>query len=199
MHLRSRGRAARCGLLLLIPLFAGCAGMGWGDVLGGLPLGGNVRGEVDRVDTRRREISVRGSWSGRETVRYDSRTRVIYQQRNYRVTDLERGDMVTIDVDSDSRGRRYARTVRVERSTREADRRRSRSDRIERFDGRVTWVERNRGQFGLEAGRYAYTVSVPARAERGTLRRFDRLRRGDRVRLEGVERDRGWVQLHRFR
>src|SRR5690606_14775668 len=65
--------------------------------------------------------------------------------------DLERGDLVTIDVDDDSRGRRYARTVRVERSVRDSDRRQQRGNRIERFDGRVTWASADRGHSGCGA------------------------------------------------
>ena len=171
--------------------------MGWEDVLGGLPLGGDVRGEISYVDERNREIGVSGSWGGGETVRYDSRTRVIYRQREYRIRDLERGDLVSINVDSDSRGRRYARTVRVERSVRDSGRRGG-EYRLQRFDGRVAWVDYNRRQFGVELGRYDYTVTLPPRASNDTLRRLQRLRRGNRVRFEGEELSRERIELYRF-
>lgn len=184
-------------LLLTLPLMTGCAGMGWQDVLTGIPMGGDVRGEITRVDERSRLIAVRGSWGGGETVRYDSRTRVIYRDRNYRVRDLERGDLVSIDVDSESRGRSYARTVRVERSVRDT-RGRAGERRVERFNGQVAWVDRNRGQFGVEMGRYEYTVTIRSRSDRNTARRLDRLRRGNRVRFEGEELGRRRITLHRF-
>jgi hypothetical protein len=184
-------------LVLTVPLLSACAGMGWEDVLSGLPMGGDVRGEIQWIDERSREIGVGGSWGGGETVHYDSRTRVLYRDRSYRVTDLERGDLVSIDVDSESRGRRYARTVRLERSVRDSDGRRADS-RQQRFDGRVAWVDYDRGQFGLEMGRTGYTVTVPYRAGESTLRRFQRLRRGDRVRFEGAAFERSRVELYRF-
>jgi len=179
-------------------LATGCAGLGMEDVLGGIGRGGDVRGQIDWVDERSREIGVSNSWGNRETVRYDSRTRVVYRERRYEVRDLERGDVVSIDVDEDSRDRRYARTVRVERSVRDGDGRVD-GGRLERFDGRVVWVDLDRGQFGLEAGRGgSYVVTVPYRSRDSTLSRFRRLRRGDRVRFDGESYSRGRIELERF-
>lgn len=131
-----RHTAARTGrraaLVLALALLSGCMGFRLEDILTGLPMGGDVRGEVAWVDERSREIGVSGSWGGRETVRYDSRTRVIYRQREYRVRDLERGDLVSIELDSDSRSRRYARTIRVESDGRDS-RRGGRDGRRDRF------------------------------------------------------------------
>jgi len=184
-------------LLLSLPLMGGCVGMGWEDVLTGVPIGGNLRGEVSWVDQRRREIGIRSGWGGAESVRYDSRTKVVYRQRNYRVTDLERGDLVTVMVDSNSRGGPYARTVRVERSVRDGGRSSDRA-RVQRFDGRVTWIDRQRREFGIESGRTERVVTVRAR-DRDTQRRFERLRRGNRVRFEGVSVGRNVIELRRFR
>jgi cold shock CspA family protein len=123
---------------------------------------------------------------------------VVYRERRYEVRDLERGDVVSIDVDEDSRDRRYARTVRVERSVRDGDGRVD-GGRLERFDGRVVWVDLDRGQFGLEAGRGgSYVVTVPYRSRDSTLSRFRRLRRGDRVRFDGESYSRGRIELERF-
>lgn len=141
---RTRTRTPWMTLAFMVPLVTGCAGMGLEDLLGGLPPGSDVRGEIDWVDERSREIGVSSGWGGRETVRYDSRTRVVYRDRRYEVRDLERGDVVSIDVEEDSRGRTYARTVRVERSIRESS---GGNDgaRRERFDGRVAWIDVDRG------------------------------------------------------
>jgi hypothetical protein len=199
--MRTTARKASSWILLALtlPLLSACAGMGLEDILSGMPLGGDVRGEVDWVDERNREINVRGGWGGGEAVRYDSRTRVVYRERSYDVRDLERGDLVSIDVDSDSRGRRYARTVQVERSVRDSEGRRGNEDyRRQRFDGRVAWVDHERGQFALEMGRYDYVVTVPYRTSDETRRRFQRLRRGDRARFEGSELDRDRIELYRF-
>lgn len=197
MRRSARRMASSLALVFGLPLVTGCAGIGLEDLLGGMGMGGDVRGEIDWVDERSREIAVSGGWGGRETLRYDSRTSVVYRDRRYEVRDLERGDVVAIDVDEDSRGRRYARTVRVERSVRDSGGGQS-GGRIERFDGRVTWVDVNRGQFGVELGRGEYDVSLPYRASNSTVDRFRRLRRGDRVRFEGELYNQGRIGLERF-
>ena len=194
-------KASPAALILAVSVMSGCAGMGLQDILSGVPLGGDVRGEIDSVDDRSRELAVRSGWGSRETLRYDSRTRVLYRNQRYDVRDLERGDVVTIDVGGDSRGRRYAETVRVERSVRDSDGRSGRRDqdyRIERFDGQVTSVSGNRGEFGVRVGNSRYQVNVAERASNATRERFRRLRRGDRVRFEGERYNGGRVELIRF-
>jgi len=189
----------RIGVLaLMVPMLGGCMGMHLEDVLRGVPAGGDMRGEISWVDQRRREIGLRGGWGGGQSVRYDSRTRVVSGGRNMRVTDLRRGDQVRIRVASSSRGERLARTVQLERTVRNSDRNRANA-RLQRFDGRVSWVDGRRGQFGMTSGRSDYTVSVPVRNSGEMRRRLDRLRRGDRVRFEGVERVRRVIELRRFR
>jgi hypothetical protein len=109
----------------LIPLFAlavlaGCAGMG--DILGGDPdrrdpydpndryeTVTDLRGTVERVDTRDRFIVVDAEGTGRYNLRnegdgevvlyYDDRTVVEYQGRTYRPADLERGDRIAASVE----------------------------------------------------------------------------------------------------
>ena len=144
---RSKRWRSRVLPLVALPLLGGCMGMGLEDVLRGVPMGGDLRGEVSWVDQRRREIGIRSGWGGGESVRYDNRTRVVYRQRNYRVSDLERGDVVSITTDSNSRSGRYARTVRVERSVRDGGRASDRA-RVQRFDGRVTWVDSDTESLG---------------------------------------------------
>lgn len=193
------GRAARIAVLALaLPVLGGCMGMGWEDVMRGIPTGGDLRGDVSWVDQRRREIGVRSGWGGDQSVRYDSRTRVVGGGRNMRVTDLRRGDPVRIQVSSSSRGARVARTVQVERNVRSSDRDRANA-RSRNFDGRVSWMDRDRARFGMTSGRYGYTVHVPSRSTGEMRRQMDRLRRGARVRFEGVERGGGVIELRRFR
>lgn len=193
------GRVMRVGVVaLMIPMLGGCLGMQLEDVLRGTSTGGDVRGEISWVDRRQREIGLSGGWGGGQSIRYDSRTRVVSSGRNMRVTDLRRGDRVRIHVSSSSRGERLARTVQLERRIRNSDRDRANA-RVQRYDGRVSWVDDRRGQFGMTAGRYDYTVNLPTRSSAEMRRRIDRMSRGDRVRLEGVERGRGVIELRRFR
>jgi hypothetical protein len=100
--------------LLLLPA------CGSGD-LGGILGGGDttaavtdVRGTVDRVDTRERVIVLRDAVTGTRSLRgtetgtmvqlrYDDRTTVTFQGRDYRPEDLEPGDRIEARVDDSSR------------------------------------------------------------------------------------------------
>lgn len=71
------------------------------DGYGGDQYGGNeLRGNVAYVDTRARTIELErgGSYGDSGRVRYDERTVVEYQGRRYRAEDLDRGDLVRIQV-----------------------------------------------------------------------------------------------------
>lgn len=126
MHTKARRARRWGGLALVLPLLSGCAGFGLEDIFTGLPVGDDLRGEISWIDTRDREIGLSRGWGGEETIRYDGRTRVIYGQRRYDIRDLERGDLVSVDLDREARRRHYARTIRVEREVR--DSRRGRDD-----------------------------------------------------------------------
>lgn len=106
--------------LVAAVVLTGCGSSGIGDILGG---GGSsdgsydpyrnnvsdVRGTVERVDTRNRLIvvdgeayrnSLRNDGSGDEIVLYyDDRTTVAHEGQTYRPEDLEPGDRIQADVD----------------------------------------------------------------------------------------------------
>jgi hypothetical protein len=116
-------------------LLASCGSMGSGGGIGDIGniiLGSpsstqtsDVQGYVNTVDTRNQSISLdvqyinnlrqTGSGTQQGTIYYDSRTRVVYQGRDYRVTDLERGDQISITGYNDN-GRYVAQTIEVVRS-----------------------------------------------------------------------------------
>lgn len=214
-----RPRLARSAALALVSLsLSGCAGLGtMGDVLGGLS-GTQLSGEVRRVDTRRQRIQVSTGYGGTETVEFDRDTRVVYRQERYSVGALEAGDEVSMQVQRDRRGTLYTDYIRVDRSVRErqggryprpsrlpggdrSSRDRDRAEaRVQSFQGRVGRIDHRRGWFELrEERRGVYTVTLPSRPESATSQRFQRLRSGDRVRLQGRLLDRGRVELRRFR
>lgn len=106
--------------LFVAALLTGCGSSGIGDILGGGRDTGSqndpyrdnvtdVRGTVERVDTRNRMIVVdgetyrnnlRNSGEGDEiVVYYDDRTRVEYQGQTFEPQDLEPGDRIEVDVD----------------------------------------------------------------------------------------------------
>ena len=97
-------------LAMVLLLAAGCGSIGdlggtLGDILGstGTDDASDVRGTVNRVDTANQSIILDVSYVNnlRDTrqgsvVYYDSNTVVEYQGNQYNVTDLERGDEVSI-------------------------------------------------------------------------------------------------------
>lgn len=195
--------------LTLKPLFlaatvvalSGCAG---GGLLGGGGLGDifggsrdqEVVAEVRYVDTRAQRIELRTQDGQTGTVRYDDRTRVIYQQREYPASALETGDIVRVRLKED-RGESYAETIYVEQNVRDRGGYGGQAA-VSRFEGRVGYVDVERGTFELRAERGTVTVTLPYNARRDDVDRLRRLRSGDFVRLEGELLSGSRVQLVRF-
>jgi hypothetical protein len=160
--------------------------------------GSAVSGELRSVDSRNGRLQVRDPRSNRtETLRYDGRTRVVYRGRQHPVSSLERGDLVRVRVSRDRSGTTWADHVEVERSVRDRD---GASGRVERLEGTVRQVDTRRGIFVVDHGVFrATTVYLPRNAARDDVRRFDRLRRGERVRVEVRPLNSGVAELVRFR
>ena len=172
--------------------FAGCHELGHIeglDKLGGYGgLGGtDVVGEVEYVDQRAREIGVRTDGGRTALLRYDDKTQVVYRQRNYSVANLERGDYIAARVQQDRDGRAYTDTITVSESVQDrAGGGRGGSGGYDRVDGRVEYIDARRGTFELRDSRNRnIVVSVPFNAPRPVMDRFNRLREGDSVRIEG--------------
>lgn len=202
-----RGLAAGAALALASAA-GGCAGYGWEDVLydgiGGRD-GTEIRGEVRDVQDRNRVIRLRRDDGRITSVRYDSRTDVIYRDRRYSPRSLDRGDYVSVRVARDSRGELHARRIVVRRSVRDGvyDRRDTRDDgwslSARTVEGRVSRVDRRNGRFQLRADSRSIWVTLPYNPGGNVRQRFDRLRQGDYVRVSGrfVSRDR--FEIERFR
>jgi hypothetical protein len=146
---------------------------------------GDLVGEVRRVDTRNRQIEIR-SESGRNLqVRYDNNTRVVYRQREYEVANLELGDYVELRAQEDRDGRYYADYVTVREAAQDRGSGRDRLARLDRFEGRVEHIDSRRGSFEVRDRGRAVRVTLPYNAPRSVSDRFNRLREGDFVRVEG--------------
>lgn len=160
----------------------------------------SLSGEVERVDTSRREVLIETS-TGDRMVAYDDRTRVIYRGQQYRPENLERGDVVRVEV-LDGRDRvPYADTIEVTQALQDRQAGTDPYDRndAERITGTVEWIDERRGEFGLLTDRReTVTVEVPFDAGTSVRDRFARLDRGDHVRIEADVLDRERVQLLRF-
>ena len=173
-------------IVLALAFFAltGCHEVGHMDGPGDYGSSGNdVVGEVMNVDTRAREIEIRADSGRTRRIAYDNNTQVIYRQRNYSVANLERGDYVAARVQQDRDGRYYTDTVTVRESAQD---RGTIGGRLDRTEGRVEFVDSRRGTFEIRDSRNRLiVVSVPFNAPRAVTDRFNRLRNGDYVRIEG--------------
>ena len=120
-------------VLTALLLTAACGSMGGdgglgsiGDIILGSPsstTSSDVRGQVEYVDTSARRIdldvtyinNLRDNNNGqRGSIYYDNNTRVLYQNNEYNVTDLERGDEISV-VGVNDNGKYVARTITVTR------------------------------------------------------------------------------------
>ena len=175
-------------LFLAVATLAGCHELGHIDGIGdyGGIGSGDVVGEIQYVDTRAREIEIRTDAGPTSVVRYDDRTQVVYRQRNYSVDNLETGDYVAARVQQDRDGRGYyTDTITVRESVQDRGGRAG-SGRFDRVNGKVEYIDPRRGTFELRDSRNRLiVVLVPFNAPRPVMDRFNRLREGDSVRIEG--------------
>ena len=177
-----------------LALPAACAPYGLGGldgILGGMT---GIEGEVRGASSR--QISIRDTRSRTHTLRVDRGTVVVYGDRRYPVSVLERGDWVRATYSTDRSGHRWAERVEVRQNYREGSRRGS----VSRLEGRVSGVDTRRGVFRLDRGRSgSLLVYVPPRVSRDDARRFERLRSGQRVRVDVRPISRSEAELVRFR
>ncbi|MGH7828410.1 MAG: hypothetical protein ACREQ7_24915 [Candidatus Binatia bacterium] len=172
---------------------AGCHELGHlGDAGGYADSSDNIVGEVRHVDTRAREIEVRTDAGRTRSIRYDNQTKVVYRQRDYEVANLEPGDYVAMRTQQDRNGRLFTDQITVRESVQ--DRSGShRVGRLDRFEGTVEYIDSRRGLFELRNRQNRLVVvTLPYNAPRSVSDRFNRLREGDVVKVEGrfVNQDR---------
>lgn len=126
----------RIATLALTALLLGACGTGGGlGDLAGIILGSpsqdkpsDVRGTVSSVDTSARRIDINVGYINnlrntdnsqqRGSIYYDNNTRVVYQNKQYNVADLERGDEIEVRGFNDN-GRYVAETITVVRNVRQ--------------------------------------------------------------------------------
>ena len=191
---------------------SGCAGTNLGalgDILGGAMGGqgagqnGQVVVEVQGVDTRQQVIQVRAQDGQQGNVRYDQNTVVSYQNQQYPVTALERGDVVAMQLQQGQQGQTYVSQIVVQQSVQERTGQGGQgtvggSGQMQQMYGRVGQIDHNRGMFQLQTQQGTVTVSLPYNPGNATTDYFNRLRTGDNVRLEGTFTGNGRVELYRF-
>lgn len=188
-------------LLLMLFGLSGCPELSQIEGLSGYgSVGGNdVVGEIRDIDTRAQQIKLRTDGGRNLDVQYDNRTRVTFQQRDYDVSNLEPGDYVAMRAQQDRDGRLYTDLVTVRESVQDRSGTSGRAGRLDRLDGRVEYIDTRRGMFEIrDRQNRLVVVTLPYNSPRSVSDRFDRLREGDNVRLEGrlVNQDR--LELEAF-
>jgi len=121
----------RLSVLSVVLLLAACSNLGSLGDLGGI-LGSpsstqssDVTATVNSVDTSGQRIdvtttyvnSLRNTQTG-QSIYYDSRTRVVYQGKDFQPSDLERGDEISVR-GANNNGRYVAETITVTRNVRQ--------------------------------------------------------------------------------
>ena len=201
---RRTGRGAATLALLALLALGACSGAGGlGNVLGGV-LGGPaqsqqnvVSGAIQGVDPQTRRIGLQLQDGQSVVLSYDDQTQVVYQNQRYPVTALERGDRVTVRVQSNGSAY-YTDLVQVDQSVSAAGGGAT-SGNVQALQGTVRQVDQNNGLFTLDANNgVRLLVSLPAGVSRNDVYRFQSLRPGDVVRLYGVFVTNTRVELRQF-
>jgi hypothetical protein len=189
-------RSAAIGLALTA--FAACSSLGGlgnvlGSVLGG---GGNqVQGTVMAVDTRSQQIAVQQSDGQTIYLQYDNQTRVVYNNQNYAVTSLERGDQITAEVQQTNNSAYYTNLIQVDQSVSTSG---GATGNVQAFEGTVRQVDYQNGWFTFDTNNARYTVSLPYNPRTSDVNTFRNLRNGQYVRLYGVYLSNSRIELRNF-
>jgi hypothetical protein len=162
---------------------------------GGSPQSNQVSGYIEDVNTRTQQIAIQTSGGQRVVLSYDNQTAVVYQNQNYPVTALERGDQVTARVQSTSNGAYYTDLVQVDQSVSSAS---GGAGSVQSLQGTVGQIDRSNGVFRLDGNNTSVIVSLPYNVRQSDLNTFQNLRVGDRVRLYGVFVNNSRVELRQF-
>ena len=204
MSRSSQSARRSVAILAALTLSGACSQLGQlGSVLGtGQPQTGQVSGTVQGVDTRNQQIVLNASNGQQIALVYDANTQVTYQNRNYAVTNLERGDQITARIQQTQSGGYYTDLVQVDQSVQSSGGVYSSNgsvDNVQTLQGTVRQIDRQNGLFTIDVGNYnTLTVSLPYRPTQADQQRFQSLRIGDAVRFYGVYLNNNRVELRRF-
>lgn len=186
---------------------------GLGNVLGGVLSPGTgsgnseVYGMVRGVDTQRQIIQIQTQNGQVGNVYFDQNTQVVYQNQRYPVTALEQGDQIGLRIQQTQNGQAYTDYITVTQSVQETNGGYNNNTGgvyngggtgYTRAEGRVTWVDTQRGQFALSTNGGTLTVVMPYQSNTTDASRFRNLRQNDYVRVEGQLVSNGRLELSRF-
>ena len=182
---------------------AGALGSVLGSVLGGggqQQQGSQITGIVRQVDSRNQQLALQQSNGQTVALVYDNRTKVVYQNREYTVANLENGDQVTARVQQTQNGSYYTDLVQVDQSVSTSNGSTSTNNgQVQSLQGVVRRVDTPNGWFQVDGGNNVLlTVYMPYNPSRTDLQKFQNLRNGDTVRFTGVFVNQTRVDLRQF-
>lgn len=181
---------------------AGALGSVLGSVLGGgaqQQQANQVSGTVLGVDSRSQSITLRQSNGQNIALVYDNSTKVVYQNQNYAVSNLENGDVVTARIQQTNNNSYYTDLVQVDQSVSSTSSGSNSNAQVQQLQGTVRQVDLNGGLFTIQgSNNVTITVSMPYNPTRADLARFQQLRNGDVVRFSGVYLNNTRVELRQF-
>jgi hypothetical protein len=184
---------------LLVAAVAGCSSLGGiGNVLGSVLGGGGsqVSGTVLSVDTRSQYVTLQDQNGQAVSLAYDNNTRVVYNNQNYSVTSLERGDQVTANVQQTSNSNNYyTDMIQVNSSVSGSV---NGSGSVQAFAGTVRQVDYQNGWFTMDTNNGRVTVRMPYNPRQSDANTFNSLRNGQGVRLYGVYLNNSSIELRQF-
>ncbi len=200
-----KGRFGAVGAVLVVGLLAGgCAGgLGaLGDILtapGPEGQAGVATVEIQEVRQARQEVIVRTQEGRQGPILYDQNTQVIYQNQQYPITALERGDIVDARVHQVERGY-YTDLIQVRTPVQERTGGTTPAPQpdIFRIEGTLGDIDAGAGTFALnmtQGGTVIVVVPAGATAARDRLRDHQP---GDYVRVEVRPIDQQRAELVRF-
>ena len=164
-------------------------------------------GEIQTIDSGRQQIELRTTDGQARVIGYDSGTRVLYRQQEYPVNALERGDLITVRTQGTG-SQPYVDLITVQQSVQDrrgvvvvppgpaSARPPSPSPAWPnlgaplRLEGTVGAIDHQRGWFelrptGTAGSQPVVTVSLPFNARVNDANRFQQLRSGEHVQLQG--------------
>ena len=178
---------------------AGSLGSVLGSVLGGGQQGGSqISGTIRQVDTRNQQLALQQSNGQTVAIQYDNQTKVVYQNQQYSVSNLENGDQVTARVQQTQNGGYYTDLVQVDQSVQGSTGSTS-NGQVQSLQGVVRRIDTQNGWFQIDGGNNTLiTVYMPYNPARADLQKFQNLRNGDVARFTGVYVNNNRVDLRQF-
>jgi hypothetical protein len=155
----------------------------------------DLTGSVERVDTSAQRLYLRSNGGERRTVTFSNDVQVFFRGREYPITRLTPGDVVAMQIKRDQRGDSYVDLIRIQeeaRTDRGLREEPTAPPRIETLSGTVQSVNRRDNSFELNNQPSPIVVALSENVRDSDRERFQTLRSGDHVRIEGrfIGRDR---------